>query len=259
MSITPISTRPAGIALVVAVVASLLVLSPRPAAAGQLVGTVPGPGSLGLVVWSGGPVEDIRAAVSGSQCSPRSTWVTRRSGGLIGYLYGAPDVVNSGFRAEYAEGNLPTNTPLVLVCAPLATAAPAPAPAAATDFGAAEAQMLALVNQARTANGLAPFTLDVALSNVARAHSSDMVVRSYFSHTSPDGLSPFDRMTRAGITYRSAAENIAWAGSVAVSHESLMNSPGHRANLLNPGLNRIGIGIVRKDSLHIMVTQVFRD
>ncbi len=119
--------------------------------------------------------------------------------------------------------------------------------------------MLALVNQERAANGLPPFTLDPALSSVARAHSLDMATRSYFSHTNPDGLSPFDRMSRAGITFRSAAENIAWAGTVDIAHTSLMNSPGHRANILNPTLNRIGIGIVPKDSRNVMVTQVFTD
>lgn len=237
-----------------------LAVSPGTASAGQLVGPVPGAGSLGLVVWSGGPVEDIRAAVSGSDCTPRSTWVSKRSGGLIGYLYGAPEVVNASFRAEYSGGNLPPNTPLVLVCAPPASAAaPAPAPPSSGDFSSLEGRMLALVNQERAANGLAPLTLDPALSSVARAHSLDMATRSYFSHTNPDGLSPFDRMSRAGITFRSAAENIAWAGTVDIAHTSLMNSPGHRANILNPTLNRIGIGIVPKDSRNVMVTQVFTD
>ncbi len=119
--------------------------------------------------------------------------------------------------------------------------------------------MFALVNQERVANGLAPFTLDAPLSDVARRHSADMVTRNYFAHTNLDGLSPFDRMRQAGLTYRTAAENIAWAGSVDIAHTNLMNSPGHRANLLNPALGRIGIGIVQKDGLHVMVTQNFRD
>ena len=260
MSNYPVAARAALLVPIVSVIAlaSLLTAAPRPAAAGQLVGPIPGAGSLGLVVWSGGPVEEIRGAISGSQCTPRSTWVSKRSGGLIGYLYGAPDVVNAPFKAEYAGGNLPSNTPLVLVCAPVASA-PAPPPPPSADFSSVEARMLALVNQERVANGLAPFTMDPGLSNVARSHSSDMVARGYFAHTSPDGLSPFDRMSRAGISFRSAAENIAWAGNVEVAHTSLMNSPGHRANILNPGLRRIGIGIVQKDGLHIMVTQLFMD
>lgn len=261
MSTYPAVARAAALIPVLSVLAlaSMLTAAPHHAAAGQLVGPIPGAGSLGLVVWSGGPVEEIRAAISGSQCTPRSTWVSKRSGGLIGYLYGAPEVVNAPFRTEYAGGNLPSNTPLVLVCAPLASAAAPAPPAASGDLSSLEARMLSLLNQERAANGLAAFTMDAALSSVARSHSSDMVARGYFAHTSPDGLSPFDRMSRAGISFRSAAENIAWAGSVEVAHTSLMNSPGHRANILNPSLKRIGIGIVQKDGMHVMVTQVFTD
>jgi uncharacterized protein YkwD len=86
-----------------------------------------------------------------------------------------------------------------------------------------------------------------------------MVAKGYFSHTDLAGRSPFDRMRAAGISYRAAAENIAWAGSVEQAHTSLMNSPGHRANILNGQLNRIGIGIVQKDGMHVMVTQAFTD
>lgn len=230
-------------------------------AGGQFIGTVPGPGAIGLLVWSGGSTEDVRAALAGTTCSPRSVWANRRTGGLTGYLYGAPDVINSGFRAEFAGGSLPAQTPVVLVCAGTSTAAPAPAPVPSTAAGLeqAEAQMFALVNQARVANGLAPFTLDPALTDVARRHSADMVTRGYFAHNNPDGLDPFARMKAGGVTFRAAAENIAWAGDAAIAHDALMNSPGHRANLLNAQLGRIGIGIVRKDGMHVMVTQLFRD
>jgi uncharacterized protein YkwD len=231
--------------------------STRPApvhAVGQFSGTVPGPGGLALLVWSGGPVQEIGSALAATACSPRSVWATRRSGGLIGYLFGAPDAVNSGFRAEFAGATLPPQTPVVLVCA----GASAPAPTAGA-LEQSEAQMFALINQARAANGLAPFTLDPALVEVARRHSADMVARGFFAHINPDGLDPFERMAAAGITYSSAAENIGWAGDATLAHNALMNSPVHRANLLNPQLGRIGVGIVRKDSLHIMVTQLFRD
>lgn len=232
----------------------------RPAevqAGGGFVGTLPGPGALGLVVWSGGSADEVRDALAGTSCTPRSMWASRRSGGLAGYLFGAPEVVNTAFRAEYAGAVLPPQTPVVLVCAPASTA-PAPPPSA-NALEQAEAQMLALVNQARIANGLAPFTLDPTLVEVARRHSADMVARGYFGHTNPDGLDPFGRMAAADITYRAAAENIAWAGDAALAHDALMKSPGHRANLLNPQLGRIGIGIVRKDGMHVMVTQLFRD
>ena len=228
-------------------------------AGGSFIGTVPGPGSLALVVWTGGPTEEIKSALAGTSCSPGSVWATRRGGGLVGYLFGAPDAVNSGFRAEFAGATLPAQTPVVLVCAAVSAPAPAPAPPPAGGLEQAEAQMFALINQARASNGLAPFTLDPALADVARRHSADMVARGYFAHTNPEGLSPFDRMAAAGITYRAAAENIGWAGDAVLAHNALMNSPAHRANLLNPQLGRIGVGIVRKDSMHVMVTQLFRD
>ncbi len=117
--------------------------------------------------------------------------------------------------------------------------------------------MLVLVNQERVARGLPQFVADPALTALARAHSADMAARSYFSHTNPDGLDPFDRMGAAGISFGSAAENIAWAPTVEWAHDALMDSPGHRANLLNPSLGRIGIGIAPKDSKSILVTQAF--
>ena len=246
--------------LVVLVLSAMVTVKPvQVHAGGSFVGTVPGPGSLALVVWTGGPTEEITSALAGTSCSPRSVWATRRSGGLVGYLFGAPDAVNSGFRAEFGGTTLPAQTPVVLVCAGVSAPAPAPAASASTIGGLqeSEAQMFALVNQARLANGLAPFTLDAALADVARRHSADMVARGYFGHINPDGLDPFERMAAAGITYTSAAENIGWAGDATLAHNALMSSPAHRTNLLNPQLGRIGVGIVRKDSMHIMVTQLF--
>lgn len=119
--------------------------------------------------------------------------------------------------------------------------------------------MLVLVNQERSARGLPEFVADPALTSIARGHSADMGARAYFSHTNPDGLDPFDRMAAAGISFGNAAENIASAPTVQWAHDALMDSPGHRANLLNPSLRRIGIGIAPKDSKSILVTQAFTD
>ncbi len=287
MTPSPRTRLPRALVVVVSALAlacSVLVIGAPEAHAGQLIGPIPRAGALGLVVWSGGNVEEITGALGNSGCTARSAWTNRRGGGLIGYLFGAPDAVNATFRGEYGGAVLPSNSPIVLVCAPVAAPAPAPtsppapaptppsatptatpaatatAPApAAGGLAAAEAEMLRLVNAERTANGLTPFVLDAALSDVARAHSADMVAKGYFAHNSLEGLSPFDRMARAGITYRTAAENIAWASTVQATHTALMNSPGHRANILNPTLGRIGIGIVQKDARYIMTTQNFRD
>src|SRR5215210_3559785 len=122
-----------------------------------------------------------------------------------------------------------------------------------------EAQMLDMVNEERRAAGLKPLAPDPELTAVARAHSTDMFARGYFAHVSPDGLSPFDRMTRAGVTFRAAGENLALAPTVRVAHTGLMNSPGHRANILHTSFGRLGIGIIDGGYRGIMVSQEFRN
>ena len=123
--------------------------------------------------------------------------------------------------------------------------APAPAPAAAPAApagGGTEEQVVALVNQERAAAGCGPVSADGGLASVARAHSEDMRDRGFFDHTNLDGLDPFDRADRAGVAAR--AENIA-RGQVDAADvmNSWMNSAGHRANILNCGLTRLGVGI----------------
>ncbi|WP_091108894.1 CAP domain-containing protein [Geodermatophilus dictyosporus] len=103
--------------------------------------------------------------------------------------------------------------------------------------------MLALVNQERAAAGCGPVAADAALAAVARAHSADMRDRGYFSHDTPEGLDPFDRARAAGVTY-ARAENIA-AGQrdAAAVMASWMDSPGHRTNILNCSLTKLGVGV----------------
>ena len=122
-----------------------------------------------------------------------------------------------------------------------------------------EAQMLALVNGERAAVGLAPLAPDTELREVARRHSADMFARGYFAHVTPEGRGPFDRIREADITFRTAGENLALAPTVTVAHTGLMNSPGHRANILRPAFGRVGIGIMDGGARGIMVTQNFRN
>lgn len=111
-------------------------------------------------------------------------------------------------------------------------------------LSAAEIQMVELVNKERQAAGLKPLQIDVDLAYVARVKSQDMNDNKYFSHNSPTYGSPFEMMTKFGIKYRGAAENIAKNSSLQGAHTSLMNSSGHRANIMNPNYTHIGIGIV---------------
>ncbi len=124
---------------------------------------------------------------------------------------------------------------------------------------ALEAEMLELVNAERVSSGLEPLAHDPELTEVARRHSADMFARGYFSHSTPEGRSPFDRIRDAGITFRIAGENLALAPTVSVAHTGLMNSPGHRANILRPQFGRVGIGILDGGFRGLMVTQNFRD
>ncbi|SHM19986.1 uncharacterized protein, YkwD family [Caldanaerovirga acetigignens] len=120
-----------------------------------------------------------------------------------------------------------------------------------------EKQMLDLVNAERTKAGLKPLQIDMRLVELARKKSKDMILNNYFGHTSPVYGTPFDMMKSAGITYKYAGENLAGAPNVFKAHEGLMNSPGHRANILSPNYNRIGIGVVEGGPYGKMFTQLF--
>ncbi|MEK5070325.1 CAP domain-containing protein [Sporosarcina sp. FSL K6-1508] len=140
---------------------------------------------------------------------------------------------------------------------PEATPAPAPAPekpaevtpvkpaetAQDASISAIEKAVLDLTNAERQKAGLKPLQTDSKLMNSARQKSADMASKNYFSHTSPTYGSPFDQMKANGVTYKSAAENIAMGQRSAEEVvKGWMESPGHRQNILTPGFTHIGIG-----------------
>lgn len=141
--------------------------------------------------------------------------------------------------------------------APTPTPKPEPTPAPTAGLTADEQQMVNLVNQERTKNGLEPLKVDMQLVKLARMKSQDMIDKNYFSHTSPTYGSPFDMMKNNGVSYRIAGENLAGASSVTTAHTNLMNSEGHRKNILNSSFNHIGIGIVNGGPYGKMYTQLF--
>ncbi|MBA4139905.1 MAG: hypothetical protein H0X70_05290, partial [Segetibacter sp.] len=122
-----------------------------------------------------------------------------------------------------------------------------------------EARMLDLVNEERAKAGLKPLKPDPEIQVVARKHSADMFARGYFSHINPDGEDPFDRMRKGGIRFLAAGENLALAQTLTIAHNGLMNSPGHRANILQPAFGRLGIGILNSGIHGLMITQNFRN
>ena len=121
--------------------------------------------------------------------------------------------------------------------APSATTAP-PVPVSTT------AQVVTLVNKERAAAGCGVLTEDAQLTDAAQRHSDDMAARDFFEHTNPDGADPGQRVTDAGYRWSAYGENIARGQQTPESvMDSWMNSPGHRANILNCSFKNIGIGI----------------
>ncbi|MCL6613723.1 MAG: CAP domain-containing protein, partial [Firmicutes bacterium] len=137
---------------------------------------------------------------------------------------------------------VPTPTPAPV---PIPSPTPVPQPAPTGVLSAEERQMVELVNQERAKAGLAPLTVVPQLVEIARIKSRDMVTANYFGHNSPNFGSTFNLVKQWGIPYTYGGENLAGAADVLTAHRMLMASPGHRANILNPRFNRMGIGIVR--------------
>ena len=123
----------------------------------------------------------------------------------------------------------------------------------------AEIQMLELVNQERRKGGLSEFHIRSELLPVARGHAKDMWERNYFGHVSPEGDDVGDRLDKAGVSHTVAGENLALAPTVATAHNGLMNSEGHRANILEKDFKMVGIGVVDNGIYGKMFVQVFTD
>jgi uncharacterized protein YkwD len=122
-----------------------------------------------------------------------------------------------------------------------------------------EAQMLVLVNEERAKEGLKALKADPEMTEVARAHSRDMFARGYFSHYSPEKNDPLYRIRKAGVKFITAGENLALGQTLKICHKGLMNSPGHKANILRPTFGRLGIGILDGGRYGLMISQEFRN
>jgi stress response protein SCP2 len=119
-------------------------------------------------------------------------------------------------------------------------------------------EVVAATNVERARHGLPALTVDARLAAAAQAHSDDMVRRDFFAHASPDGRQVWDRAVAQGYAYRKVAENIA-AGqrSAAEVVRGWMDSPGHRANILDGELTQIGVGHALGGGYGTTWTQVF--
>lgn len=115
-------------------------------------------------------------------------------------------------------------------------------------------EFVSLLNVHRQGVGCEPLTWNPAVAAVAQAHSEDMVARSYFAHQNPEGESPFDRLQSAGVSYSSAAENIAYGfPDGAAVLDGWLDSPGHRANIENCGLSEHGVGLEGTHWTHLFI------
>lgn len=123
----------------------------------------------------------------------------------------------------------------------------------------AEKEMLMLVNNERRKIGISELNVREGVVPVARAHAKDMWERNYFGHYSPDGEDVSDRLVKEDISYYLAGENLALAPTVQTAHTGLMNSEGHRRNILDPEFNRIVIGVIDNGVYGKMFVQIFTD
>ncbi|MEU6388880.1 CAP domain-containing protein [Streptomyces sp. NPDC046939] len=196
-----------------------------------------------------GAVDDGRSPSSAASRAPdRSAPSASRSKAAPAKPSAKPSQKPAPARTSPGDG-----APTASKSAAPSTEAPAPAPqktqeptsaAPATPAAdAAAAQVLALVNQERSKVGCSPVTADSSLAALATAFSADMAARGFFDHTDPDGATPWDRAKKAGVNGL-GGENIARGQADAASvMKAWMNSPGHKANILNCDYKTLGVGV----------------
>lgn len=124
-----------------------------------------------------------------------------------------------------------------------------------------EYRMFRLLNKDRKTHGLKKLFFQYDLRKLARLHSKDMAKKDYFAHVNPNGESHVERMKDMGITDVTSGENLAklrgYPDPCTSAEIGLMNSPGHRANILNTHYNVVGIGLIKSENGTYYFTQNF--
>ncbi len=143
--------------------------------------------------------------------------------------------------------------PMLLVL--LLLALPAAAQQSYVD-DAAEAQLVKLLNQSRAEQGLSPLTIDNRLTQAARKHTQLMVQHATLSHQFPAEPPMQTRFSNAELPSDSQGENVAMSQDIGSAHQELMDSPPHRANILDPKYNVVGVGVIRSGP-NLYVTEDF--
>ncbi|MCY1712720.1 CAP domain-containing protein [Caproiciproducens galactitolivorans] len=164
---------------------------------------------------------------------------------------------NSGSCPNSASSKPSTGTKSPASSQP-ASSNPSSGSAATGSYASFQNQVVQLVNQERAKAGLKALTVNSQLTKTATLKSEDMAKLNYFDHTSPTYGSPFDMMKQFGISYRAAGENIAMGQTSSQQvMQGWMNSPGHRANILNASFTQIGVGIAKNANGQYIWTQQF--
>ena len=130
---------------------------------------------------------------------------------------------------------------------------PAKSPAFDAD---GEAQLVDLINQAREEQGLPALAVDARLTQAARKHTQLMVEHSELTHQFPGEPPPQNRISNEGVPSDAEGENVDLDRTIAGAHDALMHSPPHRANILSPDYNAVGVGVISSGS-EIYVTEDF--
>jgi uncharacterized protein YkwD len=120
-----------------------------------------------------------------------------------------------------------------------------------------EVELLAMMNEIRTARQLPPLLMSAALRTVARDHSRDMALSGYVGHDSPRGQSFLARLSSVVRGGTVVAENVTAALTVQQAHNAFIHSPGHLKNILDPEFRSVGVGIATAGAVGFMVTEDF--
>lgn len=126
-----------------------------------------------------------------------------------------------------------------------------------------ERAALELLNEDRHKAGLTALLPDEKLADLARSHAIDMLENDYFSHIDRKGKNPFERMRQGGIAYSAAGENLYKSfddpvgEDLIIAERFLMQSPGHRKNILDTDFSRAGIGLIRSQDGWLYLVQCF--
>ncbi|GAA5024064.1 CAP domain-containing protein [Kitasatospora paranensis] len=254
----------------------LTVVAVAATAAGAVVGS--------KVMFTSGPQDDRTAAAPEPSLANGITPVTP-SGSIAASTTPSPQSTGPTRLPSASTSTVPVQRPATSAAAPTSPLAAVPAPArstpratatagSGTGLDAAASQVLAVINQARAAQGVAPLQMVAGLQTSANAHNHTMAAGCGLSHQCPGEAAFGDREHAAGVQWGTAGENIGEGGPMANTTDAIAGmavgltndmlaeqapNDGHRRNILNPAFHHIGIQLLRDSSGTVWMTQDFSD